>query len=178
MYLIRSRRWWYICAVTTPCKPWRSWYLSCNRRIQSTRWCSTVIVLLSTASVLQARPPQQLQVQKHWTECTPVDIFIFLMRKDQPIRKSEMLQWNHLLVNHRKLFVLDRLQWWMWSGVGVKDHAQLTVLEHTVRYKCFVLVFSRHCIKLQYCCCRPRELSWHRWYQDCEGVRREVGGKT
>lgn len=33
---------------------------------------------------------------------------------------------------------------------------------------------SRHHIKQQYCCCRPRKLHWYRWYQDFKGEWGEV----
>lgn len=62
-YIYRSRRWLSICAGTTLCKLWRSWYSSYNKQIRSTQLCNTVIVLLSTASQQQTRSPLQLLVR-------------------------------------------------------------------------------------------------------------------
>lgn len=58
-FLLRLRRWWYICAETTLSKPWRSCSLSCSRQSQWTPWSSTVTTRPSTASLPAAGLLQQ-----------------------------------------------------------------------------------------------------------------------
>ncbi len=58
-----------------------------------------------------------------------------------------MLQWNHLVANHRKLSLL-------WTNPSAASEAVFVL-----KIMLFFWFIFRHHIKQQHCCCRPGELS-------------------